>query len=75
MSLNMQTDIRALYGVGAARAAAYARLGVRSVGDLLLHYPRRYENRGDVKLLADTLPDEKSAVVLTVASEPRSAQL
>ena len=75
MSLNMNTDIRALYGVGAARAAAYARLGVRSVGDLLLHYPKRYENRGDVKLLTDTLPDEKSAVVLTVASEPKCAQL
>ena len=75
MSLNMQTDIRALYGVGAARAAAYARLDVRSVGDLLLHYPKRYENRGDVKSLTETLPDEKSAVILTVATEPKVAQL
>ena len=75
MSLNMQTDIKALYGVGAAKAAAYARVGVHTVGDLLLHYPKRYENRGDVKLLAETSPDEKSAVVLTVASEPKVAQL
>ena len=75
MSLNMHTDIRSLYGVGAARAAAYSALGVRSVGDLLLHFPKRYENRGDVKALSETSPEEKSAVILTVASEPKCAQL
>ena len=53
MAIDMNTDIRALYGVGAARAKAYARLGVSNVGELLGHYPKRYENRGDVKLLCD----------------------
>ncbi len=75
MSLNMQTNIKSLYGVGAVRAAAYAKLGVSSVGDLLLHYPKRYENRGDIKLLSDTLPEDKSALLLTVATEPKVAQL
>ncbi|MBO7249984.1 MAG: ATP-dependent DNA helicase RecG [Clostridia bacterium] len=75
VSLNMQTNIKALYGVGAVRAAAYAKLGVSTVGDLLLHYPKRYENRGDIKLLSDTLPEDKSAVLLTVATEPKVAQL
>ena len=72
---DINTDVRKLYGVGQARASAYAKLGVRTVGDLLMHFPRGYENRGDVRLLADTPDDAKSAVVLTVATEPKLARL
>jgi ATP-dependent DNA helicase RecG len=36
-----------LPGVRAERAAQLARLGVQTVGDLLLHAPRRYENRAE----------------------------
>ncbi len=75
MPLNQKTDIRALYGVGNVRAQAYERLGISNIGDLLCHYPKRYENRGDIKMLADTSPDEKSATVLTVATEPRVSTL
>ena len=72
----MAKDIRAdgvgvLYGVGAARQTAYARLGVHTVGELIEHYPRAYEHRGNVRLLADAPQDEKCAVVLTVATMPR----
>ncbi len=75
MSLDMNTDIKALYGVGPSRAAAYARLGIYTVDDLLSHYPSRYENRGDVKLLCEVDPDSKGAVILTVATEPKIATL
>ena len=75
MAFDMNTSIRSLYGVGPAKAAAYAKLGIYTVGDLLAHYPRRYENRGDVRLLCDAEPDVKSAVVLTVATEPKVATL
>lgn len=34
-----------LKGVGPQRARLLARLGIRSVGDLLYHLPRRYEDR------------------------------
>ena len=47
------TDIKKLYGVGEARAAAYRALGIASVGDLLMHYPRGYEDRGNVKLIEE----------------------
>ncbi len=75
MATFLNNDIRSLHGVGPARAAAYARLGVQNLGELLSHYPRRYENRGDVKLLCDTEQGEKSAVVLTVATEPKATTL
>ncbi len=38
------TPIRALKGVGDKRAALYEKLDIRTVGDLLRHYPRGYED-------------------------------
>ena len=64
-----------LPGVGSVRAQHYAKLGIHTLGDLLLHYPRAYENRGDVRLLADARIDGKSSVILTVATEPRVVRL
>ncbi len=71
----LNTDIKKLYGVGKVRAATYAKMGIGTVGDLLAHYPRGYENRGDVRLLKDTQVESKSAVLLTIATEPRAARL
>ncbi len=69
------TDIQKLYGIGRVRAATYAKMGIRTVADLLEHYPRGYENRGDVRLLCDAPDGAKCAVQLTVATEPRAARL
>ncbi|MDD7676740.1 MAG: hypothetical protein PUJ09_08990 [Eubacteriales bacterium] len=75
MSELSRLSVRQLYGVGAVRAQAYARVGVETVEDLLFYFPRAYENRGDVSLLAATRDDIKSAVILTVATEPRSVRV
>ncbi|MBO5938712.1 MAG: ATP-dependent DNA helicase RecG [Clostridia bacterium] len=71
----VDTRIKKLYGVGDVRAAAYARLGVATVGDLLRHYPRGYEDRGDIRLLSECDGVGKSAHLLTVATEPKSARI
>ena len=42
MTLHLSTSVKYLKGVGPRRAEALARLGVRSVGDLLYHGPHRY---------------------------------
>ncbi len=42
MTLQLTTSVKYLKGVGPRRAEALARLGVRSVGDLLYHGPHRY---------------------------------
>ncbi len=67
----MQTKVGALYGVGPARVRAFAKLGVLTVDDLLHHYPRAYEYRGDIKTLSTCRPEGKSAVILTIATAPR----
>lgn len=72
----LDSSVKVLSGVGETRAAAYAKAGVVTLRDLLYHIPRAYENRGDVRPLSEARRDGgKSAVVLTVATEPRGARL
>ena len=71
----IDTDVKKLYGVGEARAKAYSALGIRTVSDLLSHYPRGYEDRGDIRLIAEIDDYEKHAFILTVATEPKTARV
>ena len=75
MSRLSELSIKSLHGVGPARAAAYSRVGVETVEDLLMYFPRAYENRGDIKLLAQSEENIKNAVILTVATEPKVARI
>ncbi len=40
--MNVNDDVTYLKGVGEKRAKLFAKLGIRTVGDLLLHFPRDY---------------------------------
>ena len=54
-----QNSVRDLKGVGPAKAAAYEKMGIYTKEDLLYHFPRAYENRGDIKLLDKCIPGDK----------------
>ena len=71
--LNLKTPITYIKGIGEARAAAFSRLGVETVGDLLAFYPKRYEERGHVVFVKDALDGELCSVEITVreTSAPR----
>ncbi len=74
--ITLSSPVTVLSGVGPAKAAAYAKAGIENLEDLLLHIPRAYENRGDIRLLENSHADGgKSAVVLTVATTPTAAKL
>lgn len=49
MALERNTDIKFIKGVGPAKAALLAKLGIFTLGGLLEHYPRRYEDRSRLK--------------------------
>ena len=53
MEKGVMTSVKDLYGVGDKRAAAFMKLGISNVYDLLFHFPRAYENRGNVKNICD----------------------
>jgi ATP-dependent DNA helicase RecG len=49
----LQQPVNFLKGVGPERAALLARLDIRTVEDLLLHRPRRYEDRRHFRAIAE----------------------
>ena len=69
--MNTNTPVSDLSGVGKVREQNYAKMGIRNIGQLLLHYPRGYEDRANVKLLSECETGEKCSLILTVATEPR----
>ena len=74
-SINCCSPVGSLNGIGKVRTAQYAKLGIFTVWDLLRHFPRAYENRGNVVLLSEASPEVRSSVILTVATVPRTAKL
>ncbi|MGA2788569.1 MAG: ATP-dependent DNA helicase RecG, partial [Verrucomicrobiota bacterium] len=58
----------ALWGVGGERAAQLARLDIRTVGDLLLHRPRRYEDRRHFRKIAELSKDEAATARGTIVA-------
>ncbi len=66
MELTLQSPLHTLHGVGEARAAAFARLGLCDIRDLLLFFPRAYENRGDVRAAAETQDGQLCSLVLQI---------
>ncbi len=67
-----QQPIRYIKGVGAVREKLLNRLEIETVEDLLLFFPRRYEDRRGLTPLADVKPDTTvSLLVRVVALEKR----
>ena len=67
----LHTDIRYIRGVGEQRAKSLARLGIRTLGDLLNYFPRTYEDRTVERPIAEVLPEETACIRAMVATEPR----
>ncbi len=80
--ITLDSSVSELKGVGPAKAKALEKAGIATVRDLAHHYPRAYQNRGDVKTVsaaaaisrAEDVPPPCS-LVLTVATEPKTANI
>jgi len=55
-------------GIGPARAAMLESKGLKTVEDLLLYAPFRYEDRSNVKTIRDLAPGEMATVIAEVRS-------
>jgi ATP-dependent DNA helicase RecG len=60
--------VGSLWGVGAERAAQLARLDIHTVEDLLLHRPRRYEDRRHFRKIAELTKDEPATARGTIVA-------
>ncbi len=62
MILQFDSRVQYIKGVGPRRADQLARLGIATAGDLLFHFPIRYEDRRNVKNIANLAKGEVQTV-------------
>jgi len=63
----LETPVGDLQGIGRTRAALLARLGIASVADLLMHFPRRLEDRSRLRPIHELTHGAVETVRGTVA--------
>ncbi len=74
--MDFNTPVKDLYGVG-EKIEKYLHNGrLFTVKDLIYHFPRAYQNRGDIRQVGDTSShNEFHSYLLTIASEPKVAMV
>jgi len=72
---DLSTDIRYVKGVGEARAKYLNKLGLFTLRDLVMNFPRAYEDRSVVKQIDELIVGESVCVRATVATVPRVAHI
>ncbi len=66
--IRLDTSVQYVKGIGPKRAEILAGADVRTVGDLLAYYPRRYIDRSTLKRISDLKPGDEATVVGRVFS-------
>ncbi len=81
-ALTLSSPVGEIKGVGEVRRRSLSRMGIETVEDLIRHYPRAYQNRGDTKNLKEVdeaLTGERReapfSVILTVGTEPTAKMI
>ncbi len=72
---DMNTDVRYVKGVGESRAKALEKLGIRTLGDLLGYYPRRWEDRSRLFAIRDLPEGEYACCKAMIAQAPRGSRI
>ena len=67
----LRAPVTVLQGVGEKKAQAFARLGIETLGDLLCHFPRDYEDRSHVLPIAAVPAGEAACIRAMAAGEAR----
>lgn len=68
--MNHNSSIQEIKGVGAKTEALFHKLGVYTVGDILLHYPRTYVQYPEAKHVNEAADGETAAVIGRVLKTP-----
>jgi len=66
----LKKPLQYLKGVGEARAALFQRLGIFTVGDVIYHFPRDYEDRSSLKKLIELQDGDQCTFEGMIVSKP-----
>lgn len=73
--MDFSTEIQYLKGVGPARAEAFSKLGVDTVGALLRFYPRAYEDWSRVVPIREAPVDTECCIRAVVSYTPSKIRI
>ena len=65
--------VQYLKGIGPAKAKLFEALGIRTIGDLLYHYPRTYEDRTKLVPIASLEVGQPACFRAMVMTSPRTS--
>ena len=71
----LSDPVTILKGVGEAKAKLFANLNIFTLGDLICHFPRGYEDRTKLVSIAELTPDVPACFRAMVMNNPRTAHI
>ena len=72
---DLKTDVRYIKGIGEQRAKALNKLGITTLRELISWFPRKYDDRTQMKTIAELVPGENACVSAMIASPPTVAHI
>lgn len=72
---SLQMPVTRLFGVSTAREKLFSKLGIKTLFDLLYHFPAAHENRGNTVLADDAQNGEYASLILEVITPVTNARL
>lgn len=73
--LKSDDKVSCLFGVSSAREKLFAKLGIHNLLELCEHYPRGYENRGDVKAVNELVFGEIQSCEVIIDTPIKSSRI
>ena len=74
-TLTPLTPVSKLNGVGSVTEKKLANMGIKTLKDLIYHFPRAHEMRGNTIPLSHCTPDTKLSCILTVSTSVSSVNI
>ena len=71
----LSDPVTILKGVGPSRAKQFESLNIRTLGDLICHFPRGYEDRTKLVDICQLEPDKAACFKAVVMNTPRTAHI
>ncbi len=73
--MNRNTPIRELKGVGEKRAGLYEKIGIKTAGDLIFHFPRRYTDYSEPVAVSHTEIGQHAVIRAVVIKKQPAARI
>lgn len=68
--MDLNSNIKYIKGVGEVRAKSLEKFGIKTLGDMLTFYPRKYEDWSKTSMINECVPGEVSCVKAKVVTAP-----